>query len=333
MERQNDLVRKDLHVGVTGAGGYIGAALVDYLLQLGYRVKALDRFSSVPLPSWGNPVSVYDVDLTLPNDQLDAFVCDLDFVFDLAAIADVQQCEQEGPNCLLHNALARLRVLNALKTRGVTGYLLPSSVAAVYGNPDQLPVKENHPAQPVNLYGLSKLWAEQAVQMMHRSSPLKAVIVRQSNVYGPSPVFRPAGVIHQFLCRALRGQSLQIYGHGRQCRDFVFVQDLLQAYVRLMETVSWRQHGVVTVNIAGEVCSINELAHHCIEAVYQKTGVKVPLIHQNPRLESDAQELDIDTGLLAEILGEWKPVPLQQGIERTLEAIQKKCHQIGDLSV
>lgn len=321
-----------LDVGVTGAAGYIGASLVDLLLQQGHRVRALDRFSTgIPVPNWQGGVTVFDIDLSKPGPDIHAFMDGLDFVFDLAAIADVSRCERNPSRCLLHNAVSRVNVLQAVRENGVLGYLLPSSVAAVYGEPQRVPVDEQHPTGPVNTYGLSKVWGESAVRMAAMCFPLHAVVVRQSNVYGPSLVFQNEGVIHRFLARAIGGKPLKIFGSGKQQRDFVFLADLLHAYTELMQVSLSRPPGQIIVNVAGQVATIKKLAEHCIEVVRIVTGKQVPIEYEPARQEAEAAHLAIATGRLKELLNGWNPVPLEQGIKMTLDFILDKESHIGGL--
>ncbi|MBE3556288.1 MAG: SDR family oxidoreductase [Firmicutes bacterium] len=311
-------------IGVTGAGGYIGAALVDYLLQRGYRVRALDCFTRghIPIPSWEKEVEIVDQDLTRFGPSLRAFTDGLDFVFDLAAIPEVARCEADPAACLQNNAVARVALLREVTASNVAGYLLASSITSVYGEVSVPIIDEYTRPHPQNIYGLSKVWAEEAARLFYERHPFATLIVRQANVYGPSPALHNQGVLHRFLQRALAHEPLQIYGDGRQVRSFLFIEDLLAAYVGLMERALQGPPQWAVINLPGATAPIGELAQWCLRAVGQP-GVSPSRIEYLPaRVEATDEGLQISTQKVTEWLGHWSPTPLQQGICTTLRFLR-----------
>lgn len=311
-------------IGVTGAGGYIGAALVGSLLQRGYRVRALDCFTHghVPIPHWEGKVEIVDQDLSHFDRNLRAFTDGLDFVFDLAAIPEVARCEADPAACLQNNAVARVALLREVAASNVTGYLLASSIASVYGEVSVPIIDEHTRPHPQNIYGLSKVWAEEAAHLFYERHPFATLIVRQANIYGPSLAFRNQGVLHRFLQCALANEPLQIYGDGHQVRSFLFIEDLLQAYVGLMERALQGPPQWAVINLPGVTASIGELAQWCLDAVGPSGVHTSPIEYLPARVEAADEGVQISTQKVTEWLGHWSPTPLQQGICMTLRFLR-----------
>jgi UDP-glucose 4-epimerase len=266
-----------------------------YLAERGFRVVAVDnleRASAVKrLEEAGVPLVVGDVrHVDLP--PADAVVH--------AAYISVDESWERPYDYMWNNAAATARVAKQCAKTGAR--LIYISSAAVYGEPQHLPINESHPTRPLSPYGLSKLVGERVAQML---APGTAVL-RLFNVYGPGQTGTYAGVVSKFVERAKRGLPPVIYGDGTQTRDFIHVADV----ARLVEVVLDRgAAGVFNVG-TGRAVSIRELA----TIVMRLAGLSGEPLYAPPRpgdIKHSAAEVS-----KAKALG-WEPsVPLEEGLRR-----------------
>ena len=251
------------------------------------RASALKRLEEV-----GVPLVVGDVrHVDLPP---------ADVVVHAAAYISVDESWERPYDYMWNNAAATARVAKRCAETGA--YLVYISSAAVYGEPQRLPIDEGHPTKPLSPYGLSKLAGEQITQMLAPG----AAVLRLFNVYGPSQTGPYAGVISKFVERAKRGLPPVIYGDGTQARDFVHVADV----ARLVEVVLDRgAAGVFNVG-TGRAVSIRELA----AIVMRLAGLNGEPLHAPPR-PGDIKHSAADVSK-ARALG-WQPqIPLEEGLRR-----------------
>jgi UDP-glucose 4-epimerase len=235
-----------VRVVITGGAGFIGSHVAAHLAGRGFRVVAVDsleRASAVKrLEEAGVPLVVGDLrHVDLPP---------ADAVVHAAAYISVEESWERPYEYMWNNAAATARVAKQCAGRGAR--LVYISSAAVYGEPQRLPIDEGHPTRPLSPYGLSKLAGEQVAQMLAPG----AAVLRLFNVYGPGQTGPYAGVITKFVERARRGLPPVIYGDGTQTRDFIHVSDV----ARFVEAVLDRgAAGVYNVG-TGRAVSIRELA-------------------------------------------------------------------------
>lgn len=243
---------------VTGGAGFIGSHIAQRLLELDRGdVVVLDNLSvgkrrNVPSGARFHICDIRD------SKKLSGFFKAGDFIFHNAAFVSIRGSYK--PNMLREeietNELGTLNVLEAAVKRRVQKMIFASSMA-VYGHPQCLPVMENHPVVPLSPYGMSKLRGELFCQIYQRHFGLKTVVLRYFNTYGirqtPSDY---VGVMTTFIQQALENKSLTIFGNGQQTRDFVAVEDIVQANVlSAFSSVC----GVYNV-ASGQDLSINKLA-------------------------------------------------------------------------
>jgi len=303
-------------VGVTGGAGFIGCKLVRRLLDRGYSVRVLDDFRA---SAEGN-LSGLEVDLIEGDirreESVAPFVEGLDFLYDLAAIAHIGECERKPEESFLINAYGRHVVLRELERRPIRGYLFPSSVFGIYGTPEYSPVDEQHPVSPRNLYGVAKRASELMIMSHHRKVGTPVVVVRQSNVYGPSPGIKYDSVTHIFIEQCLQGRPLTIHG-GDEVRNFIYIDDLLDAYLAVLDR---GVGGGEIINLAGFETSIRGLADLVESEVrrYQTGG-------SHDETASAAREPVgarlVSTEKARETLGFEPQVDLQEGVRRTVQYI------------
>ncbi|MBI2874068.1 MAG: NAD-dependent epimerase/dehydratase family protein, partial [Firmicutes bacterium] len=313
-------------IGITGGAGYIGARLAGILCGEGFRVRVLDDFSSsVPEGLHSIPVDLQEGDAAAPETAA-RFMQGLDFLFDLSGVAEVTVSEANPGRCLRSNILARHTLVGAVPA-SLTGWLFPSSVSAVYGKPLFSPLNEWHPPQPSNLYGVSKLAAEQVLLAAYRGRKVPVVILRQSNVYGPSPSLKFDSVIPAFIRQALTAGRLTVHGNGLQVRSFVHIEDLLDVYLKIMKLCL---HGGTQAspavigriyNIGGEESSIRELGALVAEAVESRTGKRIRIEIEAGRPGGVPEALNLSLHRIHQALGYRPTRRLRQAVAELVELV------------
>ena len=242
---------------MTGGAGFIGYWTVRALLESGHEVRVVDNLSRASfhdkLGEMGVDLSRVDVrDLSGLRSALE----ECDAVLHLAALISVNESAEKP--LLYHdvNATGTLNLLKASLDAGIRRVVYSSS-AAVYGEPERVPIDEDHPTRPISIYGASKLSGELYCRAFHETYGLSVVVLRYFNVYGPGQSPEYAGVIAKFAERLSRGMPLVIYGDGKQTRDFIHVRDVARA--NLLALTSDVEFGVYNVG-SGRATSVLELA-------------------------------------------------------------------------
>tara|TARA_Y100000590_G_scaffold302263_2_gene340755 strand:+ start:1746 stop:2705 length:960 start_codon:yes stop_codon:yes gene_type:complete len=314
-----------LTVGITGGAGYIGSKLTGQLLDDGIAVRVIDNFSS----SSRDTLSGLDVDVIegsiLDKEDMALFLDGVDFVYDLAGVASVPECERRPLESFEVNAYARYVVLEAIRENPIRGYVFASSVGAIYGDPDYLPVDEDHPVKTHNVYGISKRTSELFIAAYHRKWGLPLTIVRQSNIFGDSPGLRFDSVVHIFLQRALSGDKLTLYGSGDQVRNFIHIDDLLRGYRALIDAPE--SSGKV-LNLASTDFTISELAQTIIDITKELTGIEVGIEFAPEEHRSQSRDLKVSIERARDLIGFEPRIDLRSGLELTADYIYKILSQV-----
>jgi len=227
---------------VTGGAGFIGSTLVDRLLAEGHTVDVLDDLSTGSLAnlsgaraSAGHQLTVHQMDVR------SAEVVDLmarrrpEVVFHLAAQADVRVSVAEPVFDAEVNVIGTLRVLEGARAARSDRVVFAASGGTLYGEPEvsELPLKESLPQRPLSPYGVSKKSALDYLVAYRELHSLEFAAMALANVYGPrQDPHGEAGVVAIFAERLITGEPITIFGDGEQTRDFVFVDDVVDAFVR-----------------------------------------------------------------------------------------------------
>lgn len=241
---------------VTGGAGFIGSNLSRQLLHDGHEVRVLDSLLS------GYKVNLTGLDLEFIegdvrcDDTVDQAVKGCEVVYHLAASVGNKRSIDHPIADSETNVIGTLKVLEACRRHGVRKIVFSSS-AGIFGELKTLPIDESHPCEPDSPYGAGKLCAEKQCLAYAKLYDLEAVALRYFNVFGPGQRFDAYGnVIPIFVFRLLSGEGITIFGDGEQTRDFVHVDDVVQANIRssMIEGLS----GAFNIG-SGTRISINDL--------------------------------------------------------------------------
>lgn len=309
---------------VTGADGFIGSHLVERLVSEEAQVRAFVFYNSFNALGWLEdvPETVRAVTEVVTGDIRDSklvemAVRDCEIIFHLAALIPVPYSYQAVASFVETNVLGTLNVLQAAKDHRV-GLVVHTSTSEVYGTPEIIPIKENHPLQAQSPYAASKIAADKLVESFYRTYGLPTVIVRPFNTYGPRQSAR--AVIPTILTQLLAGCSEVKLGALEPRRDFVFVSDTVEGFVQAGQCT--QAIGKVVQLGTGRDVSIGEL----FEMATSILGVKASVVIEEERKRPPKSEVDrlVSDVTLARTLMAWQPlVSLEVGIARTAEWFAK----------
>jgi len=306
---------------VTGGAGFIGSTLVDRLLSEGYQVDVIDNLSS------GRLSNLADARATggLTFHQLDIRSEDAvtliarrkpEVIFHLAAQADVRVSVTDPVFDASVNVIGSINVLEGARQAGTSRVVAAASGGTLYGEPsdDEIPTRESVAQRPLSPYGVSKKAMIDYLVAYRELHGIEFVALALGNVYGPrQDPHGEAGVVAIFAERLLRGEEITIFGTGDQTRDFVYVDDVVDAFFR----AATRSGGLV-INIGtGRELSVNELYSTMAEI----TGTETTPTRAPARVgELDRSCLDVER---ASMQLDWKSwTTFAQGAATTIESVK-----------
>ena len=305
---------------VTGGAGFIGSTLVDRLLAEGHGVDVVDDLSTGSLSNLADARGDRNHDLTIHQvDIRDSALVELierrktEVVFHMAAQADVRVSVSRPVFDAEINVVGSLNVLEGARAAGARKVVFASSGGTIYGEPDvsELPVKESHPQQPLSPYGVAKKVVGDYLFAYRALHGLEFCALALANVYGPrQDPHGEAGVVAIFAGRLLAGEPCTVFGDGEQTRDFVYVDDVVDAFVRAAE----RGSGLLANIGTGRETSVNEL----YGAMAKAAGVKQPP-ERAPARPGELARSALDPSRAGLHLG-WSPwTELPQGVGAVLD--------------
>jgi UDP-glucuronate 4-epimerase len=314
---------------VTGGAGFIGSTLVDRLLADGWRVTAFDNFD----PSYDRRRKLGNLAGALAHDAFELIEGDTrdpqglaaavgraepQIVFDLAARAGVRPSIEDPAGYVDVNVRGLQGVLDEVRRASVP--LVFASSSSIYGNDDRRPFREDQAqGRPESPYGATKVAGEALVHAHHATTGLPARVARLFTVYGPRQ--RPDLAIHRFARAILEGRPIELYDSGRGLRDYTYVDDVVDALVRLAEVEDpW-----LVVNV-GSHRPVETTA--LVDEIERALGVTADRRLAPPQ-PGDVEATFADVSRARERLG-WEPrMPLQTGIERFCTWLREEAGQDG----
>lgn len=300
---------------VTGGAGFIGSRLSARLIRLGYEVRLIDNLAE---GSTGNLRDLPGVDLLdfdiLDAEELGRAVRGCDVVFHHAAKRAVERSVEEPVVTTRTNIEGTVNVLEAARSAGARVVFASSS--SVYGDQDELPLREDAARRPKSPYAASKSAGEDLCRAWSVSMGVPTISLRYFNVYGPfqDPHSRYAAVIPRFVLACLQGTHPVIHGDGEQARDFTYIGDVVDANL-LAARADERAFGLV-FNIGGGArpTTVNQL----LAMVADLTGTS-PEANRVPPRRGDVRRTEADISLATDLLGFRPSTSLREGLRATVD--------------
>jgi len=298
-----------MKVLVTGGAGFIGSHTVDLLIKSGYEVVVIDNLVTGFERNLNPQAKFYRLDICSPDLQKVFEIEKPGGVIHLAAQTAVTRSLNDPVFDARTNICGSLNLIsNCLKND--TKRIIYSSSCAIYGDPDYLPVDEEHPVKPLSPYGISKHTFEHYLAIYHTLHGLSFIGLRYANVYGPRQYTNgEGGVVAIFTTRMLRNEQPVIYGKGNKSRDYIFVEDVARAnLLALNSTVN----GFFNIGTGIETFDQDIFEYVSRECVY----LNPPLfVAERP---GEIKRIFLSCKKAAEKLN-WQPlVPIKEGIARTV---------------
>ena len=302
---------------VTGGAGFLGSHLCDRLISEDHEVICLDNFFT------GSKQNILHL-LDNPNfelmrhDVVDPFKAEVDQIYNLACPASPIHYQHNPIKTVKTSVMGAINALGLAKRVGAR--ILQASTSEVYGDPKVHPQSEDYrgnvnPIGPRACYDEGKRCAETLFFDYHRQNNVDIRVIRIFNTYGPRMMSNDGRVVSNFITQALRGEDITVYGDGKQTRSFCYVDDLIEAMIRMMNQDDFV--GPVNTGNPNEF-TILELA----EKVIEMTSCKSKIIFE-PLPEDDPLQRQPDNRLAKQKLG-WEPkIQLEEGLKKTIAFILK----------
>jgi nucleoside-diphosphate-sugar epimerase len=307
---------------VTGAAGFIGSHLCERLLQEGHRVIGVDAFTAyypraakeANLAGLRSRAEFRFVEMDLARADLAPVVAEADFIFHQAGQPGVRASwGTEFDLYLDHNIRATQQLLETVKGSTRLRRLVFASSSSVYGQTEDLPLREESLPRPYSPYGVTKLAAEHLCGLYHANYGVPTVALRYFTVYGPRQ--RPDMGFHRFIQAALEDRPIVVYGDGEQTRDFTYVGDAVEANWLALHP---RAVGQVFNIGGGSRSSVNQV----LAALEEILGRPIRREGRPPQ-PGDVRHTWADTTRARDILGFTPRVSLREGLARQVDWLEK----------
>src|SRR5512142_2439116 len=297
---------------ITGAAGFLGSALANRLARENNTVRGLDDLSTGDPQALGPEIHFTRGDVN-DRPKLWTLLQEVDCVYHLAARVSVPESVLYPREYNQVNVGGTVTLMEAMRDVGVRRVVFISS-GAVYGDQAHQPLREDAAPNPRSPYAVSKLSAEYYIRTIGQLWGIETVILRVFNAYGPGQHLPPvhAPVIPYFLRQACHNGTLVLHGEGAQTRDYVYVDDVINAMLAAATAPGINQK---IINIgSGMETSVHELVNLVLETAHGQ-----PEVVYNPRNEGGPRRMRADLTLAEQLLGYHPAVDLRAGLRLTLE--------------
>jgi UDP-glucose 4-epimerase len=300
-----------MRILLLGGGGFIGSAVADRLIAEGHRIRIFERPRVVPYRDFGPDEAVEWVggDMQSVHD-IAAAVEGMDAVLHFASTTLPKNSNEDPVFDVQSNLVSMIQLLGAMAAAGTGRIVFISSGGTVYGPPRYLPIDEEHPTNPIVSYGIVKLAIEKYLLLYERMHGIRPIILRLANPYGERQRAETAqGAVGVFLHKVLRGQSIEIWGDGSVVRDYLYIGDVAEAFVK---AIAYEGASRVFNISSGKGESLNEL----LQILEREVGRSIE------RRYLPGRPFDVPASVLSNDLAarelDWAPrVSLEEGVGLT----------------
>jgi UDP-glucose 4-epimerase len=303
---------------ILGGAGFIGSHILDALIERGHQLRVFDRpnINMSNLSRHIDHIEVYHGDFNNVRDII-ATLHGIDVAVNLICTTLPGSSNDNPIYDVESNIKGNIFLLETALKMGVKKVVFASSGGTVYGIPKKLPVSETHPTDPLCSYGITKLTVEKYLHLFYHLYGLDYTVLRLGNPYGErQKIDGVQGAVAVFLGKVLKNLPIHIWGDGSVARDFIYVRDMVGAFVNVIEN----QTPSKIYNIgSGQSCTIR----HLLEVIASVTEKKPIVVFENHR-NLDVPEIALDIGKAGNEMG-WRPVSsLESGIRATWKWLKEQ---------
>ncbi|PXV65612.1 NAD-dependent epimerase/dehydratase family protein [Halanaerobium congolense] len=308
---------------ITGAAGFIGSNLAKKLLAAGEEVIGIDCFTDY----YSRDLKERNIEIILDNSNftfiekdllktdLQNLLKDVNYIYHQAAQAGVRSSWGEDFEIYnQNNILLTQKLLEAAKDAENLKKFVYASSSSVYGDTDQLPMQEKNRLQPVSPYGVSKLAGENLAYLYYKNFKVPAVSLRYFTVYGEGQ--RPDMAFHIFIKAFLTGGEINIFGDGKQSRNFTYVGDIARANILAAKKAPAGE--IINIGGSGRGIVLNET----LDLIKELTNCETE-INYTEKVKGDVKHTSADTSKAEKLLGYQPRVSFEEGLKREVEWLQK----------
>ena len=321
---------KDKSILITGGIGFIGSSIAHRCVDLGAKVTLLDACLE---PYGWNFANIREIDNQVrfvkgdvrDEKEIDKLVPEAEIVFHMAAQVG-REISMEDPKLDADiNCMGILNILETARQMDSPPKIIYAGSRGQVGEPVYLPVDEKHLDHPTDIYGINKLAAEKYLLLYHKVYGIPVVSLRLNNVYGPRCQMHAGfyGILNWFMSNAMQGRPITVYGEGSQTRDYVYIDDVVDAFVR----------SAITDAAVGEICYVGsgketvflDMVKEIVRAVGKGEIVHVPFPESREKI--DIKRFVVNIEKIQTLLG-WRPtVDLSEGVARTYSFYKERLSQ------
>ena len=302
--------KKNMKYAITGGAGFVGNNIARLLISHGHEIVIIDNLHTGKkenLKGILEKIQFHKIDIRNFK-ELENVLKNVDGIFHEAALTDVQESFSKIDEYFDVNVCGTENILKIAKKYKIK--IVFASSSAVYGDSEEVPIKEEAKREPINPYGKTKLQNEILAENYSKYG-LKIIGLRYFNIFGKGQTSTYAGVITKFLKKIFLNEELEIFGDGKQTRDFIHVEDI--AKINLIAMESNVDYGFFNVG-TGTPTSINELA----KIMINHSKKKLDIVHKN-QLEGDTKQSVADMGKVRKMF-KWKhKIGLEEGLKKLIK--------------
>jgi UDP-glucose 4-epimerase len=303
-------INKKKTILVTGGAGFIGYYLTNELLKLGNKVVVIDNFSSNAIKNIDPKIKTYKTDINDANKVRAIFKKEKpDIVYHLAGVINLRHQITNPLFVKAMDILGRTKIiLDSCRASNVKKIIFVSSGGAIYENAKIIPTPHNYPAHPASLYGLANLMVEKYIESYYKEYGLNYIILRLSNVYGPRQW--ESGIIPSIILKVLKEKNPVIFGNGSQTRDFIYIDDAVEALILLAKRGKNEVYNVGT----GKEISLNEI----FKITKNILCSKVIPVYKNLKT-TETKRSALDAKKIKKEFGWHSKTDIKNGLKKTIE--------------
>lgn len=301
-----------MRVVLFGGAGFIGSNLALSLNTLGYEVVVYDRPNYVRQQLFLKKGITYFEGDFLKGEDFNTVIQENDVIIHLVSTSVPNSSNENILIDASSNIIPSLKLIQACAEKKVRKIIFSSSGGTVYGLPEYLPIDEKHKTDPTCAYGVHKIAIEKYMQLANELYNIPINIIRISNPYGPGQVpFRGQGVIPTFIASIIMNKQVQIWGDGNSVRDYIYIEDLMEAIIHLIENS-------IDMDIFNIGSGIGENVNSILTTIEKRLGKKANVNYINNYI-TDVRSNVLDCTKIKKAIN-WKAkTTLESGIEKMIE--------------